>query len=335
MKVSVFSAKSYDRRFLDGANDAAGSPHVLSFHEPRLSAETAVLAKGRKAVCAFVNDDLGADTLAALAEVGVRFVALRCAGFNNVDLDAAQQHDIRVARVPSYAPAGVAEHAVALMMALNRHLPRAYNRVRENNFALAGLLGFEMKGKTAGVIGTGQIGAAACRILLGFGMKVLAFDTTPSDELVAAGVTYRDLDDVLAASDVVTLHLPLVEQTHHLIDERALGRMKSGVMLINTSRGGLIDTKAAIAALKRGHLGSLGLDVYEEEDGLFFEDRSGAMMGDDVFARLLTFPNVLITGHQAFFTEEALTNIAETTIDNLTQFDEHGTCDKAVSASNL
>ncbi|MEM1011088.1 MAG: 2-hydroxyacid dehydrogenase [Planctomycetota bacterium] len=330
MKVSVFNTKPYDRQFLGRAN---GDRHELLFLDPRLMPETAPLADGSEAVCAFVNDDLGRATIERLAEGGVKFVAMRCAGFNNVDLDAAKQHGIRVARVPAYAPAGVAEHAVALMLGLNRRLYRAYNRVREGNFALGGLLGFEMHGKTAGVVGTGKIGAACARILLGFGMKVLAFDTQPSDELTKAGVEYVELDDLLRNSDVITLHVPLMEQTHHMIDRRALGLVRKGVMLINTSRGGLIDTDAAIAGLKDGTLGSLGLDVYEEEDGLFFEDHSSAIMGDDTFARLLTFPNVLITGHQAFFTEEAMTNIAGTTIDNLNAFATDGRSDNEVGGS--
>ncbi len=265
-----------------------------------------------------------------LSQGGVKYVALRCAGFNNVDLDAAKEFGIRVARVPAYSPAGVAEHAVALMLGLNRRLFKAYNRVREGNFALDGLMGFQMHGKTAGVAGTGKIGEACCRILLGFGMKVLAFDRQPNDELRVAGVEYVDLDRLFAESDVLSLHLPLVSDTHHLINGQSISKLKKGVMLVNTSRGGLIDTNAVINGLKSGAVGSLALDVYEEEDGLFFEDRSGDVMGDDTFARLLTFPNVLITGHQAFFTEEAMANIARTTIDNLTAFADSGQSDNEV-----
>jgi D-lactate dehydrogenase len=329
MNVAVFNSKPYDRQFLDAAN--AGR-HELSFFEPRLTAETAPLADGFDGVCAFVSDVLDRDVLRQLAGSGTKYVAMRCAGYNNVDLDAAKELGIKVARVPAYAPAGVAEHAVALMLGLNRKLYKAYNRVREGNFALDGLVGFEMKGKTAGVLGTGKIGQAACRILHGFGMDVVAFDVQQDDDMKRLGVTYVDMDDLFRQSDVITLHLPLMKETHHVIDARAIELMKDDVMLINTSRGGLVDTDAVIAALKRRRIGSLGLDVYEEEDGLFFEDRSGSIMDDDTFARLLTFPNVLVTGHQAFFTREALTNIAETTIGNLTNFAEGGASENEVSA---
>ncbi|MEM8873167.1 MAG: 2-hydroxyacid dehydrogenase [Planctomycetota bacterium] len=314
MRCCVFSTKPYDERFLSEAS----ANHALTFLEPRLTIETAALADGFDAACLFVNDEASADVIERLASMGVRFIVLRSAGFNNVDLDVCKQHGIRVARVPAYSPQGVAEHAVGLMLALNRRLPKAYNRVREGNFALDGLLGFQMHGKTAGVVGTGLIGAACCRILRGFGMTVLAHDPNPADGL---DVEYVELDQLWAESDVITLHVPLFDATYHLVNDDTLGRMKDGVMLINTSRGGLVDTRAVIAALKSQKLGALGLDVYEEEDGLFFSDRSGDILGDDTFARLLTFPNVLITGHQAFFTREALTEIAQTTIDNLTRFE--------------
>ncbi len=324
MKVAVFSSKPYDRRFLPAANEAAGRPHVLTFLEPRLTAETAVLAGGHEAVCAFVNDDLSPEALRRLADAGVRHVAMRCAGYNNVDLATASELGMSVVRVPAYSPHGVAEHAVALMLALNRHIHKAYNRVREGNFALDGLLGFEMHGRTAGVVGTGKIGAAACGILLGLGMRVLAYDVHEHPHLVEAGVSYVPLAELLSASDVITLHVPLLKQTHHLIDRGAVDRMKPGVMLINTSRGGLVETQAVIDGLKSGRIGSLGLDVYEEEENLFFEDRSQRAIPDDVFARLLTFPNVIVTGHQAFFNQEAMQNIAATTVANLTELQATG-----------
>ncbi|GMU25029.1 MAG: 2-hydroxyacid dehydrogenase [Phycisphaerae bacterium] len=330
MKVAVFSTKPYDRRFLSAANQQAGGPHEFVFFEPRLTAETAVLASGFPAVCAFVNDDIAARTLQNLSAGGTRFLAMRSAGFNNVDVTEAKRLRITVARVPAYSPHGVAEHAVALMLALNRRLHKSYNRVREGNFSLEGLLGFEMRGRTAGVVGTGKIGAAVAHILLGLGMRVLAFDVHQDEQLVRAGVIYTELDALLTESDIITLHVPLMAQTHHLIDHRAIGRMRRGAMLINTSRGGLVDTAAVINGLKDGHIGALGLDVYEEEEVLFFEDHSARAIPDDVFARLLTFPNVIVTGHQAFFTQEALSNIAATTVENLTQLERTGSCENSV-----
>lgn len=320
MEVAVFSTRSYDRRFLA---QAAG-PHHLVWLEARLSADTAPLARGAGAVCAFVNDTVDAAVLEVFAGLGVRLVALRSAGFNNVDLAAAQRHGIAVARVPAYSPQAVAEHAVALILALNRNIHRAYARVREGNFALDGLLGFNLHGRVAGLVGTGQIGAAAARILLGFGCTVLAHDPFPDPALQAQGVRYCPLPDLLAEASIVSLHCPLTPATHHLIDAAALARMRPGAMLVNTSRGAMIDTPAVIAALKSGRLGHLGLDVYEEEAGLFFEDRSDSVMRDDVMARLLTFPNVLVTGHQGFFTAEAMTAIAETTMANITAFEATG-----------
>lgn len=318
MRVAVFSAKPYDIASLDAANQAATSPHELTYLEPRLTPATAALAHAHPAVCAFVNDDLGADVLHALGDLGVRHVALRSAGFNHVDLPAARELGLTVMRVPGYSPYAVAEHAVALILALNRKVHRAYNRVRDSNFALNGLLGFDLHGRTVGVVGTGAIGTVFARIMSGFGCRVLAVDPYPNDECRDLGVRYVDLDELLATADIVALHCPLTPETHHLVDAAALGRMRDGVMLINTSRGGLVDAAAAIDALKTGKIGALGLDVYEEEAELFFEDHSGAVMPDDVLARLLSFPNVLVTGHQAFFTEEALANIAATTIANLT-----------------
>jgi D-lactate dehydrogenase len=335
MDIAVFSAKPYDRRFLDAANAAAGGRHRLTYLEARLSAATAILANGAGAACAFVNDQLDAAVLEALAGDGLRLVTLRCAGFNNVDLAAARRLGLTVARVPAYSPEAVAEHAVAMILALNRHIHRAYNRVREGNFALDGLLGFNLKGRTIGIIGTGRIGAAVARIMLGFGCRVLAQDPWPDPTLTALGVGYATVAELLAAADIVTLHCPLTPETHHLIDEAALRRMQPGVMLINTSRGAIVDTPAVIAGLKSGHIGHLGLDVYEEEGDLFFEDLSGRVIQDDVFSRLLTFPNVLVTAHQAFFTAEALTAIAETTIANVTAFETTGRTLHAVSTERL
>jgi D-lactate dehydrogenase len=321
MRVAVFSAKRYDRTFLTRAND---SGHRLDFLEARLSPETAPLAEGSDAVCPFVNDDLRAATIAQLAEAGVRLIALRSAGFNHVDLAAAEAAGLAVARVPAYSPHAVAEHTLALILALNRKTHRAYNRVREGNFSLDGLLGFDLHGKTVGVVGTGKIGAALARILLGFGCVVAASDPAPNEECRSMGVRYLDLPALLGASDIIALQCPLTPATHHLIDDAAVAAMKPGVMLINTSRGAVIDTPAVIRGLKGGRIGSLGLDVYEEEGDLFFEDLSSRIIPDDVFTRLLTFPNVLITGHQGFFTEEALTAIAETTMGNVTAFERDG-----------
>jgi D-lactate dehydrogenase len=317
MRVAVFSAKPYDREFL---SRAAGRAHALSFQETRLNAATARLAAGCEAVCAFVNDDLGAETVAALAAEGVRLIAMRCAGYNNLDLPACAAAGIAVGRVPAYSPQAVAEHAVALMLTLNRKTHRAWARVREGNFALDGLLGFDLHGKTAGIVGAGQIGAALARILLGFGCRVLASDPAPDAALTALGVRFVALETLFAESDVISLQCPLVPATHHLIDDEAVARMKPGVMLINTSRGAVVDTRAVIRGLKSGRIGALGLDVYEEEGPLFFEDRSAQAIADDVFARLLIFPNVLVTGHQGFFTREALTAIAQTTVANLDAF---------------
>ncbi|MDN3564426.1 2-hydroxyacid dehydrogenase [Paeniroseomonas aquatica] len=317
MQVVVFSTKPYDRQFLDAANVGR---HQLRYVEARLSPETALLAQGAEAVCAFVNDQAPAEVLEVLAGLGIRLLALRSAGFNNVDLTAARRLGIQVARVPAYSPAAVAEHTVALILGLNRRIHRAYNRVREGNFALDGLLGFDLKGRRVGIIGTGRIGVAVARIMQGFGCRVLAHDPWPSAEGLALGLDYVALGALLAQADIVTLHCPLTPQTRHLIDAAALARMKRGAMLVNTSRGALVDTRAVIEGLKSGAIGLLGLDVYEEESELFFEDLSGQVLQDDVFARLLTFPNVLITAHQGFFTTEALTAIAETTIGNLTAF---------------
>ena len=318
MDLTVFSTQPYDRRFLERVNAEHG--HEIRYLEARLNPETAALASGSHSVCAFVNDRLDAPVLEALAAGGTRHVALRCAGFNHVDLAAAEAHGITVTRVPEYSPHAVAEHTVGLMLALNRKLHRAYNRVREGNFSLDGLLGFDFHGKTVAVIGTGRIGAATARILSGFGCRLLAYDVAPNEACRELGVAYGDLDEVLAAADVVTLHCPLTPETHHLIGEKRLDRMRDGTMLVNTSRGALIDSPAVIERLKDGRLSGLAIDVYEEEADLFFRDLSGQVIQDDVFARLLTFPNVVVTAHQAFFTEEAMENIARTTLENVRVF---------------
>lgn len=329
MRIDIFSAKPHDLVYLSDA--ASGTDLSLQFHEARLNADTVRLAEGAQVVCAFVNDDLGAEVIAALSEMGVRLIALRSAGFNHVDLRAAQEAGITVARVPAYSPHAVAEHTLALILTLNRKTHRAFNRVREGNFALDGLMGFDINGKVAGIVGTGLIGTVLARILTGFGCEVLASDPQPSAECEALGVRYVDMPELLARSDIITLQCPLTPATHHLIDDAAIARMKPGVMLINTSRGAVVDTRAVIRGLKSGQIGALGLDVYEEEGDLFFEDLSQSYIPDDVFARLLTFPNVLITGHQGFFTREALRAIAQTTIANITAFQRDGTALHPVS----
>lgn len=330
MRVAVFSAKPYDRLFLDRAN--AEYRHDLIFFDTHLSQATVALANGFPAVCVFVNDQLDAPVLRTLAQGGTSVVALRCAGFNSVDLKAAQAHQIVVVRVPAYSPHAVAEHTVALILTLNRQIHRAYNRVREGNFALEGLLGFDLHGLTVGIIGTGKIGLEVAKIMSGFGCKLVGYDLNPHPDSERVGIHYVALDDLFASADILTLHCPLTPQTHHLIDTQAIRKMKTGVMLINTSRGAVIDTVAAIDGLKSGQVGYLGLDVYEEEGDLFFEDLSNLVLQDDVFARLLTFPNVLITGHQGFFTRNALESIARTTLANLTELQQLGHCGNQLTA---
>jgi D-lactate dehydrogenase len=325
VNVAIFSAKKYDREFLSAAN---GSCHELRFFEPHLNEETVGLAAGFDVACVFVNDQVNAAVIANLHSLGVRLIALRCAGYNNVDLGAAKQQGITVVRVPAYSPYAVAEHTITLMLALNRKVHRAYNRVREGNFALDGLIGFDVHRKTVGVIGTGQIGTVVAQILIGFGCSILAFDPVPNPTCHSLGVQYVELNELLAQSDIISLHCPLTPENEHIINDAAIANMKNGVMLINTSRGALLDTVAIVDALKSGKIGYLGLDVYEEEEEIFFEDRSGLILSDDVFARLLTFPNVIITGHQAFFTKEALLKIAATTIDNITRFESHQPIEK-------
>lgn len=317
MKVAVFSSKAYDVDYLTQANTAG---HELVFHETPLNSNSALLARGCRAVCCFVNDILDEPVLTALADLGVELIALRCAGFNQVDLASAKRLGLRVARVPEYSPHAVAEHALGLVLMLNRHLHRAHHRVRENDFSLNGLLGFDLVNKTVAVIGTGKIGQVFAHIMGGIGCKVIAFDPVESEALVKEGVSYLPLAELWPQADIISLHCPLTPNTHHIINDETVARMKDGVMLINTGRGGLIDTRAVIAGLKSRKIGYLGLDVYEEEAKLFFEDYSNNLLQDDVFARLLTFPNVVITGHQAFFTREALTAIANITLANITHF---------------
>jgi D-lactate dehydrogenase len=319
MQVAVFSTKAYDQASLQAANAAHG--HELTFFESRLTPETCALAQGFPAICAFVNDQLDATVLGRLAQQQTRLIALRCAGFNQVDLAAAHALGVTVARVPAYSPYAVAEHTVGLILTLNRKIHRAYARVREGNFSLEGLLGFDLYARTVGIVGTGKIGALVARILHGFGCELLAHDLVPNPGCTALGVHYVPLPEIYARADIITLHAPLTPDTHYLINASALAQMRPGVMLINTSRGALLDTRAVIDGLKTGTIGYLGLDVYEEEADLFFEDLSHQVIQDDVFARLLTFPNVLITGHQAFFTAEALRNIAATTLANITAFE--------------
>lgn len=315
MKVAVFSTRNYDRQFLD----RACGPNELVYFEAHLGPETAGLAAGFEAVCVFVNDRVTAEVIHQLAQSGLRLIALRSAGFNHVDLNAAKELGVTVVRVPAYSPHAVAEHTLALMLGLIRKIPRAHARVRDGNFSLEGLLGFDLYGKTAGLVGVGRIGSLVARLLHGFGCNLLAFDPY-SEERFDFPIEMVDKKTLFQSADIISLHCPLTPDTHHIIDSEALACMRHGVMLINTSRGGLVDTKAVIAGLKTGRIGNLGLDVYEEEGDLFFDDLSDKFIADDIFARLLTFPNVLITGHQAFFTEEAMTAIAETTIENINAF---------------
>lgn len=319
MRIAIYSSKPYEKPFLDNANTGAG--HDLVYLDARLSAATTDLARDVPAVSIFVGDDASAPVLRALHGGGTRLLALRSAGFNHVDVVEADRLGLTIARVPAYSPHAVAEHAVGLMLTLNRKFHRAYARIREQNFSLDGLMGFDMHGKAVGVVGTGKIGEATCAILRGFGCRVLAFDPVKNAACEAMGVHYVPLADLFAASDIITLHCPLTPTTRHLINAPALAAMKPGVMLINTSRGAVVDSRALIAALKSGRIGSVGLDVYEEEGDLFFKDLSAEVIQDDVFVRLSTFPNVLITAHQGFFTREACEAIARATIDNATCFE--------------
>jgi D-lactate dehydrogenase len=319
MKIAIFSTKSYDKIYLE--KHKANSSHTFTYFETALNADTTNLTIGFEAVCVFVNDKIDKKTIENLSKNGVKLIALRCAGFNNVDVKAAQGKNIKVVRVPAYSPEAVAEHAVAMILTLNRKTHKVYNRVRESNFSLENLTGFNLYGKTIGVIGTGQIGIAFCKIMLGFGCKIMAYDIKKSEELISKGIDYQSLDKVLENSDIISLHCPLTPETNHLFNESTFSKMKNGVMLINTSRGALIKTEDVIEALKKGKIGYLGIDVYEQEENLFFKDLSESIIQDDLIQRLISFPNVLITPHQGFFTEEALTQIAITTIKNISDFE--------------
>jgi len=320
MKVAFFSTKSYDKDYFNKFNE--DGQHELTFFEVPLNQQTATLTTGFEAICVFVNDIIDENTIEILDKNRIKVIALRCAGFNNVDLKAAHDKGIKVVRVPAYSPESVAEHAIALILTLNRKTHKAYNRVREGNFSIENLTGFNLYGKTVGVIGTGLIGAAFCRIMLGFGCKVLAYDIRKSAELIEKGVDYSSLDEVLIQSEIISLHCPLNPDTAHIIDEAAISKMKDGVMVINTSRGALISAPDAIEGLKTGKIGYLGIDVYEQEADLFFQDLSESVIQDDVISRLISFPNVLITGHLGFFTREALEEIATITLNNLSQFEQ-------------
>jgi D-lactate dehydrogenase len=320
MRVAVFSTRSYDIEYLDRANSE--KRHEMVYFESSLNRKTTRLAENFDAACVFVNDAITGEVIEDLVKLRVKLVVLRCSGFNNVDIESACSNNIKVLRVPAYSPTTVAEHAAALILALNRKTHKAYNRVREGNFSIERLTGFELAGKTTGIIGTGRIGAAFARIMKGFGCNVVAYDSYQDNSLKGTILNYFSLTEVLAMSDIISLHCPLTPDTHHLINRETLGLMKKGVMLINTSRGKLIDTEAVIEALKEGQLGYLGVDVYEQEEKLFYKDLSEIVIRDDKISRLMTFPNVLITAHQAYLTDVALTQIAQTTIQNLTDFEK-------------
>ncbi len=331
MRLTLFGAQRYDRSFFDRVNRErfAEQRYVIDYQESLLTEATVALADGSDVVCVFVNDQVTRTVLAGLKNLGIRLVLLRCAGYNQIDLVAAQELGTTVARVPAYSPEAVAEHTLALVMTLNRHTHRAFNRVREGNFSLDGLLGQNLHGKTVGLIGTGKIGLAMARIFNGFGCRVLGSDPIVVPEFLAYG-EYAALDTLLAQSDIVSLHCPLLPATHHLIDADTLALMKPGAMLVNTSRGALVDTRALIGALKSRRLGALAIDVYEQEGPLFFQDRSFEIIDDEVFQRLMSFPNVLVTGHQGFFTEEAMTEIASVTLENLREWERTGRCTNQV-----
>lgn len=332
MKVAIFSTKPYDERFLSAA--ARGQSHELTFFEDRLNAKSAPLAAGFEAVCAFVNDDLSEATLNKLAAGGTRLIVLRCAGFNNVDLKTAARHGLSVRRVPAYSPYAVAEFTIGLILTLNRKIHRAFNRVREGNFGIDGLLGFDLHGSTVGFIGTGKIGLLAAKPLAAMGCRILGCDPYPSQDFREIG-TYVERDTLFAESDIISLHCPLTPDSRHLIGAATLPKMKRGVMIINTSRGALVDAVALIEALKNGQVGAVGLDVYEQEAEFFYEDLSNEIIHDDVLQRLVSFPNVIITSHQAFFTDTALRNIAETTVQNLNDFAAGASSANEVRAENV
>lgn len=319
MEVAIFSSTPYERQYLEEANKAEN--HTLKYVDVSLDMSTVALAAGHGAVCVFVNDKADAEVLEALHKGGTRLVALRCTGFNNVDVEAAARLGIKVVRVVNYSPNSVAEHAVALLLAINRKIHRAYNRTRDSNFSLDGLIGFDLCGKTVAVVGTGKIGCVFARIMIGFGCQIIGYDPFPSPQFEALGVRYAAPGEIGEKADIISLHCPLTPQTHHIINSQTLQRAKPGALLVNTSRGGLVDTAAVIAALKSGQLGGLAIDVYEQEASLFFRDLSSEIITDDIFQRLVSFPNVIVTGHQAYLTREALTTICETTLRSVTAFE--------------
>lgn len=328
MKTAVFSAQPYDRESLEQANATFGFD--LQFFDFPLTTQTVHLVEGFPAVSVFVNDDVNAEIIRELSKGGTRLIATRTAGFNHIDLDAAAEHGIVVVRVPAYSPNSVSEFTVGLILALARHIPRAYNRVRDGDFDLTGLVGFELRDKTVGVVGTGRIGTQLVKNLSGFGCRILAQDLYPSDE-VRQYAEYVEPEVMARECDILCIMVPLTPETKHLINERTLPYLKDGVFLVNTSRGALLDTRAAIDGLKSGKISMLAIDVYEEESDLFYRDLSGEILHDDVFARLLTFPNVIVTGHQAYLTDHALRNIAETTLANIAEFAETGAAENAVT----
>ncbi|SIQ67342.1 2-hydroxyacid dehydrogenase [Maribacter ulvicola] len=319
MKIAVFSTKSYDQEYFEKYNDKYN--YSFSFYETALNVDTAKLTTGNDVVCVFVNDVVDKATIKVLASNGVKLIALRCAGYNNVDLEAAENHNIKVVRVPAYSPEAVAEHALALILTLNRKTHKAYNRVREGNFSLKNLIGFNLNTKTIGVIGTGKIGATFCKILNGFGCKIIAYDIAENEEVVAMGVEFLSLEEVCAQADIISLHCPLNKHTKHIVNKESIATMKDGVMIINTSRGALINTADTIEGLIKKKIGYLGIDVYEQEENLFFEDLSEHIIQDEQILRLMSFPNVLITSHQAYFTKEAMDQITTITLENIKAFE--------------
>lgn len=321
MKVAIFGTQFYERDYFNKYN--IGNKHELVFFEENLNSETTHLAKSFTAVCVFVTDKVDKNCIEKLAKIGVKLIDLRSAGYNNVDIESAKANNIKVLRVPAYSPQAVAEHAVAMILTLNRKTHKAYNQVRENNFSLQNLMGFNLFGKTIGVVGTGKIGRSFCNIILGFGCKIIAYDIKENESLKQKGIQYKTFDELLTQSDIISIHCPLTPKTNHLFDKKAFNKIKKGAMIINTSRGGIINTKDAIEALKNKQIGYLGIDVYENEGNLFFKDQSQTVIQDDTFERLLTFNNVLITPHQAFYTQEAVTEIAKITIKNFSDFEEN------------
>ena len=328
MKIAFFSSKPYDKTFFEAENKNYG--FELNFYETHLGPHIVNAIEDEQAVCVFVNDKVNRQVIEILAKKGVKIIALRCAGFNNVDLEAAKEFGIKVCRVPAYSPEAVAEHTMAMLLTLNRKTHKAYNRVREQNFALNGLLGFNLFQKTIGIVGTGKIGKAFINIAKGFGCKIIAYDLYPDQELMNNGVEYVELDKLFKSSDIISLHCPLTPENHYMINQETIAMMKDGVTIINTSRGGLISTHEAIEALKNHKIGYLGIDVYEQEEKLFFKDLSAEIIQDDMIQRLMSFPNVLVTAHQAFFTQEALEQISEITMRSISEIKEKGSTDEVV-----